>query len=60
MEKKLTCRAMGMNCNFIVRDESEDEIVKVIADHIKTKHDVDVTEALRRKARDLIRLEGAA
>jgi predicted small metal-binding protein len=58
MEKKLTCRAMGLNCNFTVRDESEKEIIRKIADHLKSDHDVAFTDELRKKANDLIRLTG--
>jgi len=49
---------MGINCGFEVRDESEDEIMTVIADHAVRVHKLDFTEALRQKARDLIRFEG--
>ena len=58
MKKRLTCRAMGMNCGFEVHDESEEEITTVIADHARRVHKLEFTEALRPKARDLIRLEG--
>ena len=60
MEKKLTCRAMGLNCNFVVRDESEDALVRLIGNHLEKAHAIEMTEELRRKARDLIRLEGVA
>ncbi len=56
MRKRLSCRAMGVNCNFEVHDESEEEITTVIADHARRVHKLDFTEALRQKARDLIRL----
>lgn len=56
MEKKLSCRTLGLNCNFTVRDESEKEIVRKIADHLKVVHSVEFTEDLRKKANDLIRL----
>ena len=49
---------MGINCGFEVRDESEDEIMTVIADHAVRVHKLDFTEELRQKARDLIRFEG--
>jgi len=39
-----------------VHDESEEEITTVIADHARRVHKLDFTEALRQKARDLIRL----
>ena len=56
MEKKLTCRAMGLNCSFAVRDESEKEILRKIADHLKAIHAIEFTEELRKKAIDLTRL----
>jgi len=56
MKKRLTCRALGMNCPFEVHDESEEEIAKVIGDHVKRVHKVEFTKALHRKAMDLIRL----
>jgi predicted small metal-binding protein len=59
MKKHLTCRAMGMDCAFEVHDESEEEITEVIGDHLKRAHGIDFTNALRQKARDLIRLDQA-
>jgi predicted small metal-binding protein len=56
MEKKLSCRAMGLNCAFVARDESEKEIVRKLADHLKTVHAIELTEELGKKANDLIRL----
>src|SRR4030067_348099 len=41
MQKKLTCRAMGMNCGFEVRDESEEEILAALGDHAKRVHKVE-------------------
>lgn len=60
MKKKLSCRALGMNCGFEVHDESEEEILRAIGDHFKRIHKAELTEALRRKANDLIRLEGVS
>lgn len=57
MQKKLSCRALGMNCSFEVHDESVEEIVAALAEHARRVHKVDVTETLRQKARDLVRLE---
>jgi predicted small metal-binding protein len=57
VRKKISCRAMGMNCGFEVHDESVDEIVAALAEHAKRVHKLELTEALRQKARDLVRLE---
>jgi predicted small metal-binding protein len=59
MKKHLTCRALGMNCGFEVHDESEGEITVAIGDHLKRVHGVEFTDALRRKAMDLILLDPA-
>jgi predicted small metal-binding protein len=56
MEKKLSCRAMGLKCDFVARDESEHEVVRKIADHLKTVHAIEFTDELNRKAIDLVRL----
>jgi len=59
MKKHLTCRALGMKCSFEVHDESEKEITVAIGDHLKRVHGVEFTDALRRKAMDLILLDPA-
>jgi len=57
VRKKLSCRALGMNCSFEIHDESDAEILAAIGEHAKRVHKVEVTETLRQRARDLIRLE---
>ena len=59
MKKHLSCRALGMKCSFEVHDESEVEITVTIGDHLKRVHGVEFTDALRRKAMDLILLDPA-
>ena len=59
MKKHLACRALGMKCVFEVHDESEEEITVAIGDHLKRAHGVEFTDALRRKAMDLILLDPA-
>ena len=59
MRKHLTCRALGMKCAFEVHDESEEEITVVIGDHLKRAHGMEFTDALRKKAGDLILLDPA-
>ncbi len=60
MEKRLTCRAMGFNCEFEARGESEEIIVKAIGEHLKEVHAIEWTEELRAKAGDLVRLVEAS
>ncbi|MDO8739865.1 DUF1059 domain-containing protein [Candidatus Deferrimicrobium sp.] len=57
MKKHLACRAMGMKCGFEVHDESEEEITVAIGDHLKRAHGVEFTDALRKKAMDLMLLD---
>jgi len=59
VRKKLSCRAMGLNCSFEVHDESVEELVTALAEHSRRVHKVEPTESLRQKARDLVRLEEA-
>lgn len=59
MMKKLSCRALGMNCDFVTRNESEKQIVETISDHLKNSHNIEMTEDLRTRANNLIRLEEA-
>lgn len=51
---------MGLNCDYTIHGESEEEIVRTIAGHLKAVHAIDWTEELRAKAGDLIRLEEAS
>jgi len=60
MRKHLSCRAMGMNCSFEVHDESEAEITLAIRDHLERAHQIEFTNALSQKARDLILLDTAS
>jgi predicted small metal-binding protein len=48
-----------MKCAFEVHDESEEEITVAIGDHLKRAHGMEFTDALRKKAGDLILLDPA-
>ncbi len=60
LRKKLSCRAMGMNCGFEVHDESEAEVVTAVGEHIKRAHNVELSDDMRQRARDSVRLEEEA
>ncbi len=60
MEKKLSCRAMGLNCDYTIHAETEEEIVEAIAKHLKNVHAIVWTDELRAKAGDLVRLAEAS
>ncbi len=60
LRKKLSCRAMGMNCGFEVHDESETEVVMAVGEHIKRAHNIELSDDMRQRARDSVRLEEEA
>jgi len=38
MVKKLACRDVGSNCDFVVRGESDDEVIAGMVKHGKVAH----------------------
>jgi predicted small metal-binding protein len=56
MKMRLSCRAMGLNCDFVAFGDNEEEIKKRIADHLEAVHRIPFTDDLNRKAGDLVRL----
>jgi len=58
MEKVLRCKDVGINCNFVARGKTVDEVLKKAAEHAKSDHDVDeVTEEYLKSWRKIIRDE---
>ena len=56
MSKVLTCREVGLDCNFVARADTEEEIMKQIAEHAATTHGVkDMPEAVVARVRGVIR-----
>ena len=53
--KKFACRDMGMNCNYEVSGESEDEIVRKAAEHGKNAHKMQISPEDERKVRQQIK-----
>ncbi|MCL4411568.1 DUF1059 domain-containing protein [Candidatus Marsarchaeota archaeon] len=45
MAKTFACRDIGMNCGFKARANSEDELMKKIAEHAKTAHNMQQIDA---------------
>lgn len=55
MAKEIKCKDAGIDCNFVARGQSEDEVMKVAAEHGKQKHGMaQITPDLQRKMRSLI------
>jgi len=58
MAKVLRCRDVGMDCDFVARAESEEELLKKAAEHADTAHDMkEIPEEVLAKVRAAIREE---
>jgi len=58
MSKTLHCRDVGPDCDFIARGESEDDVMRQVAEHARTVHGIDpVPPELAQKARSVMREE---
>ena len=58
MAKALRCRDVGMYCDFVVRAENEEGILKKAAEHAATAHDMkEIPEEVLAKVRTSIRDE---
>jgi len=58
MAKVLRCRDIGMDCDFVARADSEEEILKKAAEHAATTHDMkEIPEEVLSQVRASIRDE---
>jgi predicted small metal-binding protein len=58
MAKVLRCRDVGMDCDFVARADSEEEILKKAAEHAATTHDMkEIPEEVLSQVRASIRDE---
>ena len=56
MAKVLKCREVGLDCNFVARADTEEEILVQIAAHANTTHGVqDLPEEVVARVRSVIR-----
>lgn len=61
MAKVLACRDVGVDCDFVARCETEEEVLRQCAKHGKEAHGMEeITPDLRAKIRGYIRDEKAA
>ena len=42
--KILACREAGIDCDFVAQGETEEELMKTGAEHLKTAHNMDISE----------------
>ncbi len=55
MAKVLKCKDVGMDCDFVARAETEEEVLKQAAEHAGTTHDMtDMSEEVLTKVRAAI------
>ncbi len=56
MEKVIHCRDVGFDCDGIIRAKSEEEALKLAADHANSAHGVkEVTAEIVEKIRSVMR-----
>jgi predicted small metal-binding protein len=56
--KTINCREAGFDCDYIVRGETEEEVMKNGAEHAMKDHGMkeeDITPEMKQKIRGLIR-----
>ncbi len=55
MSKVVSCRDVGMDCDFVARGQSEDEILAKCAEHARTDHGMsDIPDEVVTKVRSAI------
>ena len=58
MAKVVSCREIGVDCDFVARAETEKELLEKCADHARTAHSMqEITPELAAKVRASIRTE---
>jgi len=56
MEKRLSCRDMGTDCDFVVCAKTEEEVLRIGAEHARTHHNMtEISKELQDKARSAMR-----
>jgi predicted small metal-binding protein len=61
MSKVIRCRDAGVDCDFVARGETEEELFRQALEHGKTYHGMkEISKDLQDKMRTLIREEKAA
>jgi predicted small metal-binding protein len=56
MEKRLSCRDAGVDCDFIACGKTEDEVMRKAADHARTSHNMnEISKEVEEKVRSAIR-----
>ncbi len=60
MAKSVSCSDVGMDCDFVAKGKTEEEIISQCADHARVEHNMNEIPAdVRDKVRAAIREEAA-
>ena len=60
MAKTVSCRDVGMDCNFVAKGETNDDIMRQAAEHARTVHNMtEIPPEVADKVRGAIRDEAA-
>ena len=52
MAKELRCRDAGMDCDFMIRSENENELIEFAQQHVQDTHDQEMS---RSDIRDMLK-----
>ena len=56
--KKISCREAGFDCDYVVKGETEEEVMKNGTEHVQKVHGIkeeDITTEMKQKIRGFIR-----
>ena len=60
MAKTVSCKDVGADCDFVARGDNEEDILRQVADHARTDHNMsEIPADVRDKVRAAIRDEAA-
>lgn len=45
MAKELSCRDAGYDCDFMIRSEDEDQLIRFVQEHAMETHDTEMSGA---------------
>ncbi len=58
MAKAISCRDVGVDCDFVVRGETEEDVLKKCAEHANKAHGMkEIPQELVERVREAIREE---
>lgn len=43
MAVEISCREAGYDCDFMVRDENEEELIEFVQEHVRKTHDTEMS-----------------